>query len=98
MLGTGTALIGTGGTAAVAKALQDPLSLLADRSPGSRAKGALFSTKGPKVAGKPIERVLSGERTRPPVAEEAAPEADLAGPVADPLMTVAAAELPVPFL
>jgi hypothetical protein len=98
MLGTGTALIGSGGTAAVAKALQDPLSLLADRSPGSRPEGALLSTKRAKAkALDPVELVLPGGRTRAPVAEDAAPEASLAEPAADPLLAVAATELPLPF-
>lgn len=42
-------------------ALQDPLSLFSDRSPGERRPGALLSTKG----GGPHERVLSTVRERP---------------------------------
>ena len=47
---------------AIVAALKDPLSLLAERSPGSRGAGALHLTKSHIV---PQERVLPEERIRP---------------------------------
>ena len=92
MLGGGGAMIGSGGTAAVAEVLQGPLSLFADRSPGSRPDGALYATKRAK---KPVERVLSQERVRPPLAaEDAAPDSALA----DPALYQPAAPLPMDLL
>jgi len=54
-------------------ALQDPLSLFTDRSPGERRVGALFSTKTG-----PHERVLSTVRDRPapPILESLPPPID----------------------
>jgi hypothetical protein len=65
-------------------ALQDPLSLFAERSPGGRGAGALLSTKS-----KPYERVLSTVRDREaPVefpADDSAPSAAFASiPIAAP--------------
>jgi hypothetical protein len=45
-------------------ALEDPLALFAERSPGERGAGPLLSTK----PGGPAERVLSGVRDRDPAA------------------------------
>ncbi len=45
--------------------LRSPLDLLADRSPGERDPGALFSTKPPRKAAAPSERVLATVRDRP---------------------------------
>jgi hypothetical protein len=56
-------------TAALVAALMDPLSLIADRSPGERGAGALLSTKLAKAG--PEERVLSNVRDRPPAAGDA---------------------------
>jgi hypothetical protein len=98
ILGGGGATIAGGGTAAVAEVLKDPLSLLADRSPGSRPEGALFSTKRAKEKPfNPVEMVLAGERTRPPVAEEAAPGANLADLMSNPLLAIEPEALPLPF-
>lgn len=69
------------GGAAIAAAIADPLSILATRSPGARAPGALTQTKGVRraVAGPvgavPSERVLSGARSRPVSAPTAIPPA-----------------------
>jgi hypothetical protein len=74
-LGSGGALLGSGGMAAVAEVFKDPLSLFADRSPGSRPEGALLATKRAKAKTEPVEMVLSEDRTRPPLApEDATPE------------------------
>jgi hypothetical protein len=98
ILGGGGATIATGGTAAIAEVIKDPLSLLADRSPGSRPEGALFSTKQAKEKPfNPVEMVLAGERTRPPLAEETAPGADLADLMPNPLLAIAPEALPLPF-
>jgi hypothetical protein len=70
-------------------ALQDPLSLFSDRSPGERRPGALLSTK----KGGPHERVLSTVRERPqasdlppgtetPIFPTAPPADQFAGPPA----------------
>lgn len=78
------------GSSAIAAALKDPLSLLAQRSPGGRAPGALTQTKpvaaaladapGSAVPVLPSERVLSNVRSRPPIVPGfAAPGADLLG-------------------
>ena len=48
---------------AVLAALQDPLSLFAQRSPGKRASGKLHPTKS--IKGRPHERVLAAVRDRP---------------------------------
>src|SRR5690606_36807748 len=75
LIGGGGALVGSGGTAAVAEVLENPLSLFAERSPGSRQEGALLATK----RAEPVEMVLSQERARPPLEpEDAAPETSLA--------------------
>lgn len=89
-MGSGAAFT-TRGTAPAAAAnidaamIPDPESLLAQRSPGERPDGALYSTKPPRFAdvantvrsrpgaGAPSERVLSNERTRPPAAGAAPP-------------------------
>lgn len=51
---------------ALAAAVADPAAIMAARSPGPRAAGALTQTKlryaGPRA---PVERVLGGDRTRP---------------------------------
>jgi hypothetical protein len=86
LLGGGGALVGSGGTAAVAEALENPLSLFAERSPGSRPEGALLATKRAKAKAEPVEMVLSQERVRPPLEpEDAAPETSLAAPALYPL-------------
>lgn len=97
MLGGGGALLGSGGTAAVAEVLQDPLSLFADRSPGSRPDGALYSTKHAKSKpASPVELVLAQERTRPPLpSEEAAPDSILA-PALDQLVAPSPIDLLLP--
>ena len=54
---------------ALAAVLQDPLAVLAGRSPGMRTAAALRQTKGAALApsrAKPTERVLSAARVRPP--------------------------------
>lgn len=64
----GIGFLGLGSSTSVAEVLRDPLTLLADRSPGGRAAGALFSTKPPRAkppAG-PTERVLTVVRERKP--------------------------------
>jgi hypothetical protein len=98
LLGGGGAMLGTGGTAAVAEVLKDPLSLLADRSPGSRPEGALYSVKRPKEkAAEPVEMVLSQERVRPPLApEDVAPDSAFAAPIANPLVPPAPLDLLLP--
>ena len=63
IVGVGVATGGVGSTAVMA-ALADPMSVLAARSPGARAAGALTQTKNPK-ADAPSERVLAGVLTRP---------------------------------
>lgn len=57
---------------AIAEALRDPLSVLAQRSPGIRGAGAMFQTKPDRVNSLaqrphsgPTERVLSSIRKRP---------------------------------
>ena len=60
-------------------ALADPLAFFAERSPGERGGGALFSTK-PGIA--PSERVLSEVRDRDPPAGDP-PAADTFAPVTD---------------
>jgi hypothetical protein len=67
--------------AAAADAPADPATILAARSPGERPDGALTQTKPSRVAPgtrvaaanpfTPTERVLSGERVRPPAATTA---------------------------
>ncbi|MEG3122401.1 hypothetical protein [Sphingomonas sp. GB1N7] len=62
----------------IAAALADPLSVFADRSPGTRTTAALNQTKKARAHSKdgsravaanpPSERVLTNVRTRPPVA------------------------------
>jgi hypothetical protein len=87
--------IGEGGRAAVAAAVKDPVSLLAQRSPGERAPGAMYSTKPARVASArtspaPRERVLPIERVREPAAPLAeVPETGL--PVIDAPIQVAEA-------
>ncbi len=97
--------IGEGGRAALAAAVTDPASLLAQRSPGERAPGAMHSTKPPRVASArtsptPRERVLPAERVRAPAVPLAeAPEAGL--PIIDAPIEVAEAVPPpgaVPFI
>lgn len=63
IVGVGIATGGVGSTAVMA-ALADPLSVLAARSPGARAAGALTQTKNRKVDA-PSERVLASVLTRP---------------------------------
>jgi len=67
LIGLSVAMIGQGREAIskvsremIVAALQDPLSLFSDRSPGERLPGALLSTKKG-----PHERVLSTVRERP---------------------------------
>ena len=60
---------GKAGAAGIVAALEDPLSLFGDRSPGGRGAGALLSTKPERTAALadgPEERVLSGVRDRDP--------------------------------
>lgn len=85
LLASGSAMVGGGGTAALAEAIADPLSLLDDRSPGGRPDGALFSTKPDrKVVRDAVDAVL-------PTAREVAP------PMSDsPAPGVAAGPIPVP--
>jgi hypothetical protein len=75
---TGTLAIATSKQArtAIAEVLRDPLSLLAQRSPGARGAGALTQTKGQRYAAAthkrapahgPEQRVLSEMRFRPEV-------------------------------
>jgi hypothetical protein len=74
---TGTLAIATSKQArtAIAEVLRDPLSLLAQRSPGTRDAGALTQTKGQRYAAAthkrpahgPEQRVLSEMRFRPEV-------------------------------
>ncbi len=77
LAGLGGFVLGGNGTmSAIAAALKDPLSVLEQRSPGSRREGALFQIKqAPVHRAAPKERVLSNMRERP----EAAPE-ESAGP------------------
>jgi len=98
-------LISEGSRAAFAAAVKDPLSLLAQRSPGERAPGAKHSTKPPRIAQAgpvvPRERVLPSVRERAPdisPAAAAAPEAGL--PVVDaPVEVAEAGPAPaVPFI
>jgi len=71
---------------ALAAAIADPTSILADRSPGRRAPGALTQTKlryirlGVGQHRKPTERVLGQARTRP---IGAAPLGDAIDPLID---------------
>lgn len=60
---------GKAGRAGLMAALEDPLALFAERSPGERGGGALLSTK----PGGPTERVLSEVRDRDPAAGDAGP-------------------------
>ncbi|WP_082543652.1 PEP-CTERM sorting domain-containing protein [Sphingomonas sp. Leaf339] len=77
------AVHGTALESAVAVAIADPASILAARSPGARASGALTQTKqryvkvGVKRTPGPTERVLGQARTRPP---GELPLGDAAGP------------------
>jgi len=98
-------LISEGSRAAFAAAVKDPLSLLAQRSPGERAPGAMHSTKPPRIAQAgpvvPRERVLPSVRERAPEispAAAAAPEAGL--PVVEAPVEVAEAgpTPPTPFI
>lgn len=85
----------------IAAALADPLSVFADRSPGTRTSAALNQTKkarahskdGSRVAAlPPSERVLTNVRTRPPVAPEAPQYTDAL--LTTPLATDGAAIVP----
>ena len=74
-----------GAVAIAEEAIRDPMGLLAMRSPGSRAAGALFQTKQRHVAKRamgPHERVLSQERAPEP-APSLAPEINLPAELAD---------------
>lgn len=77
LAGAAMLAIGENNRALIAEVLRDPLSILAQRSPGERDPGALLQTKKPHTrvaaAGRPraappapTERVLSAVRTRPP--------------------------------
>jgi len=74
MAGQGFSAVGRINLQAVLVALQDPLSLFAQRSPGKRQSGRLHPLKSAK--GRPHERVLASVRDRP-----AAPTAGNPGPV-----------------
>lgn len=96
--GVGVATGGVSGSAVMA-ALANPLSVLAARSPGARATGALTQTKLRKAT--PAEGVLSNALTRP-LDRFAAPGLGGTAPGAAPADTVgdtvtdAVADLPVP--
>jgi hypothetical protein len=90
LLLAGVALIGRDGpalarpvvtrAAAPVAALKDPLALFAERSPGARPAGALLSTKKPRSATEPHERVLAGAREREPapdIGPDILPDLDL---------------------
>lgn len=86
LTGSFIASIGEENRAAFAEVLLDPLSLLAQRSPGERGAGALLRSKPDNVnlaalTGPfgPTERVLSAVRTRPPI--EFGPDSALLGPI-----------------
>src|SRR5690606_15616858 len=68
-LGGGGVLLGGGGTpatAAIGEGIDDPLSLLDDRSPGARPDGAMFATKGRRVVQDAVDSVLPRVRERNP--------------------------------
>lgn len=71
LLSSGSVMIGGESGAALAVALEDPLALLADRSPGARPEGALFSTKPGKVVQDAVDSVLPLARASAPPAEDA---------------------------
>ncbi|MDP1027834.1 PEP-CTERM sorting domain-containing protein [Sphingomonas sp. KR1UV-12] len=56
---------------ALASAMADPAAILAARSPGARAPGALTQTKLAYAHKAPVERALGQERTRPTAATPA---------------------------
>lgn len=89
-------MLGTGSTAALAEALEDPLSLLADRSPGGRPDGALFATKPDnKVVQDAVDSVLPLAREGAPSAADApAPDANIADVGPDPLAPVQVEPIP----
>jgi len=65
----GGALLGGGESpaiAAIGDTIDDPLSLMADRSPGARPEGALFATKGGPVVRDAVDSVLPRVRERDP--------------------------------
>ena len=88
-VGPGNEAISRAAKEKIIAALQDPLSLFSDRSPGERRPGALLATK----KGGPHERVLSTVRERPqasdlppgtetPIFPAASPADQFAGPPA----------------
>jgi len=78
-------VLGSGGTAAVAQALDDPLSLFADRSPGGRGEGALFLTKR-KIDRPAKSAAPAREESLEPVALQVAEAALAEEPAAEPVI------------
>ncbi|MFS0772879.1 PEP-CTERM sorting domain-containing protein [Sphingomonas sp. 1P08PE] len=71
---------------ALASAMADPAAILAARSPGARAPGALTQTKLAYAPKAPVERVLGQERARP----TAVPPGAAAVPLGTPLPVIPA--------
>ena len=87
LLASGGAMLGSGSTAAIAEILKDPLSLLAERSPGARADGSQFAAKRGKGV-TPVQFVMGTGRERAPTVSEAAAPAG-ASPASAPDSLVA---------
>ena len=88
LLASGGAMWGSGSTAAIAEILKDPLSLLAERSPGARADGSQFAAKRGKGV-TPVEFVMGTGRERAPtVSESAAPAGASPASAPDSLVAV----------
>lgn len=89
LLASGSAMLGNGSRVAFAKAaLDDPLTLLADRSPGGRPEGAMFASKPSKAVRDAVDAVLpvARERTPPMAAELPVPDTGIPGVGPDPLL------------
>jgi hypothetical protein len=86
LLASGSAMLGDSSRVAFAKAaLEDPLTLLADRSPGSRPEGAMFASKAVRDA---VNAVLpvSREHMPPMAAELPVPDTGIPGVGPDPFL------------
>lgn len=82
--------------ASVAAALDDPAALLASRSPGTRAPGALMSSKGPRKAvhhERPVAQEVPKEFTE----QAAAPPEEQPEPVALLAQPMTPLDLPLPL-
>ena len=87
-------MLGSGSTAAIAEVLRDPLSLIAERSPGARADGSLLAAKRGKGV-KPVELVMSTSRERAPSVSEAPAPASVPDSLAIPAEPLVTAGVPV---